>query len=167
MAKKENPVNAFARASHDRSSRFGHLTIHVHELFGWNGATLKISCQSGGDIGEPWETTYAWQHGLANDYSVLKIHELQKGYYLMRRIEKHLAKQALEFGPIKTFAEYAVRVLVGATVPVVHVLETLNGTLPPSVEIKDLPGFDPQRDQEALLAAFDRMEKDLIAHGRR
>lgn len=166
MASKKLPegVHAFARAEYDRSSTFGHINIHVHELFGYSGPTLKITCQSGGEFRKPDELyTYAHQCGLSADYSLIKGEALKTGYYLLKRIDDRLAKAQAEFGREKDFADYAVRVLAAIGVRKVHVLEPVNGQMSYRTKIEELPTFSAIEDRLELRKTFERMEAALLA----
>jgi hypothetical protein len=153
--RKVNPVYATATATTGHG--YGHITIHVYEMFG-GGATLKIRCQSGGTSqGE----TYAWEHGLSNDYSVLGVHTLKKGYWLMRRISRSLEKERNENGSVHDFAEYALRVLRAAGVRKIHLLPGVN---PGYIgDHQTLPSLDPIKQGDLLLENLKLMEQKIIS----
>lgn len=165
MAAKKisDEVYAFVRAEHDRSSRYGHVNIHVHELFGWGGPSLKITCQTGGEYrtNQP-NVSYAWDCGLSADYSLIKGEALKRGYFLLQKIERNLRKVDEEYGPAPTFAAYATRVLVAIGLKKVHVLGAVNGTLGLGQKIADLPTFEPLADQIELRCAISKLEDSLL-----
>lgn len=165
MASKKlsESVHAFARAEYDRSSTYGHVHIHVHDLFGFSGPTLKITCQSGGEFRKPDElSTYGHQHGLSADYSLIKGDALKTGYYLLKRVDAQLNKLASEYGPVKDFADYAVRVLGAIGVRKVHVLEAVNGQMTHRMKIEELPTFCSMHDPKELRRTLERMEAALL-----
>lgn len=152
--RRENPAYAFANASF--SHGYGHVTIHVYELFGYGRATLKISCQTGGSSSEG---SYAWEHGLSNDYSVIELDTLKRGCTLMRRVERLLAKDREELGEPQTFAEYALRVLQATGIRQVHLNTKVNAGFYGA--IKDLPSFSPNHPQ--LQTELQAMEQKLLS----
>jgi hypothetical protein len=154
--RKANPVYATASAVMSSNGEYGHINIHVYEMFG-RGATLKISCQSGGV--EPRET-YAWKHGLSNDYSVMGVETLKKGYWLMRSIERKMEKKRDEEGPVRSFADYALRVLQAAGVRKVHLLPGVN---PGHVDLQTLPFQDPLKQSDLLHDNLRAMEQKIIS----
>lgn len=163
----KSPVYGFARLEYNSSSGYGHINIHVYELMGYGGPTLKVSCQAGSGHGfsaqsEGEPTTYAYKHGLSNDYSVVELHGAKQGYYLLRRIQSRLHTRTEKFGNIANFADYAARVLDVADVPIVHVLEEPNGRLDIHTNVQDLPGFDPARQRDELIEVLTRMENKLL-----
>ncbi len=157
--KKENPVYGFANATY--SHGYGHVTIHIYELLGYNGGTLKITCQSGGESGRG--ETYAWDYGVSNDYSVMKLNALKMGYSLMRRVNRLMDKEYTDNGSPANFAEFAVRVLRAAGIRRVHVKSPINAGY--CGDVKDLPRFDPLRDGDALFNTLRAMELDIIGRG--
>jgi len=150
-----NPVYAVASAKHEYG--YGHVTIHIHELFGGRSGTLKIDCQSGGT--SPGET-YGWKHGLCA-HDVLGVEALRNGYWLMRRVKKILDKQYHEQGAPANYAEYALRVLRAAGIRKVYIRPGLNSTY--RGEEKDLPCFDPTKQGDALLEELRSMEQAIIS----
>lgn len=163
MAKKkeQSTVHAVARAYYNPSFGYGHIDIHVYDLLGYGGCTLKITCQTGGHS-QP--EAYAWNHGIAEgSSSVIGLNALKIGYFLMMRIDNRMKKIEDEYGRPRNFADYATRVLRSAGIPVVHVLERVNGQLGLGTNFTDLPGFHPERDLLEIRAMFERMEKALVA----
>ncbi|WP_157644049.1 hypothetical protein [Burkholderia ubonensis] len=153
--RKVNPVYATATATVNHHG-YGHITIHVYELMCYRGGTLKISCQSGGSS----PGTYAWEHGVSNDYSVLGTEALKKGYYLMLRIGRLLEKERSEHGSPRNFAEYAVRVLRAAGVRKIHLLPGVN---PGYIgDAQALPSLDPRKQGDLLTENLRLMEEKII-----
>lgn len=158
-SKKENRVYAHISASYNHG--YGHINIHVYELFGYNGGTLKISCQSGGSSASEGQT-YAWEHGVSNDYSVIGLNTLKQGYWLMRRISNQLKKFNEDQGYPETFAEYSLRVLRAAGIRRAHVMRGVNMR---GQEVKTLPMFDPLKQGDLLLAEIQNLEQSIITLG--
>lgn len=153
--RKTNPVYATATAT--VRNGYGHVDIYIYELLTYRGGTLKITCQSGGS--SPGET-YAWAHGVSNDYSVLDTESLRKGYLLMRRIGKLLKEERDEHGAPRNFAEYAVRVLRAANVRKVHLLPGVN---PGYIgDAQALPSLDPRKQGDLLTENLHLMEQKII-----
>ncbi|WP_157641910.1 hypothetical protein [Burkholderia ubonensis] len=153
--RKTNPVYATATATVNRD--YGHITIHVYELMPYRGGTLKISCQSGGSSRDE---TYAWEHGVSNDYSVLGMDALKKGYWLMRKVSRQLEKDREELGSPRNFAEYAVRVLRAAGVRKIHLLPGVN---PGYVgDVQTLPSLDPRKQGDLLTENLRCMEEKIL-----
>lgn len=154
---KKTQVYAFAQATADVSG-YGHVVLHVYELFGYSGGTLKISCQSGGTCSSG--ETYAWEHGVSNDHSVLGLYTLKKGYLLMKRIATQLKKLEEERGRVVDFTDFAMRVLMAAGVAVVYVNRTVNARVTGS--IKDLPNLAVRKDYDQLTDALRSLEQEII-----
>lgn len=152
-----NPVYAVATASHEHG--YGHLTIHAYEMFGYQGGTLKITCQSGG-TSSPGET-YAWDHGLANDYSVLGVEALKKGYWMMRRIKRVLNKEYDDHGRAENYATYVLRVLRAAGIRKIYLRPGVNSSY--HGDVKTLPGFDPIKQGDTLLNELHNMEQAILS----
>lgn len=161
--KLPSTVHATARAQFNPNGGFGHLTIHVYDLFGYSGPSLKISCQTTGGPSDSPKESYAWKLGLSSEYEVVGLEALKTGYYLMARIDRELKKMTDEYGRAYTFAEYAARVLRAADIPVVHILEQVNGQLALGRNFTDLEGLSPRNDKVKIVEAFTRMEKALLA----
>jgi hypothetical protein len=153
--RKVNPVYATATATSQNG--YAHIYIYVYEMFG-RGVTLKISCQAGGSShGE----TYAWDHGLSNDYSVIGLDSLKKGYWTMRAIARALEKERSENGSARDFAEYAVRVLRAAGIRKIHLLPGVN---PGYIgDHQKLPSLDPIKQGDLLLENLKLMEQKIIS----
>lgn len=155
-ARKKDEIYAYARGVFE--GNFGHLNIHVHEMFGYGSTTLKISCQTGGLSGQI--NSYAWEHGLSNDYSVLGLDTLKRGYLAMRRADRLLCAMRNDRGYPETFADYAIRVLQAFGVRRVYVNPRVNGGI--SGQVTDLPCFSPIKDYDALREALYALESDLV-----
>lgn len=155
--RRNDPVHGFANASYNHG--YGHVNIHVYELFGYSRGTLKISCQSGGNTSEG--ETYGWEHGISNDYSVIGINTLKQGYLLMRRVERLLEKERTDRGAPENFADYALRVLRAAGVRKVHINAGVNAGF--YGDKKDLPTFDPLKQGDALYNELRAMELKIIS----
>jgi hypothetical protein len=161
--KPESLVYATARVCHDRSSRYGHIYIYVYELFGYNGPTIKISCQTGSGYGSgEMKGTYAWDYGVSSDHNLVKLPALKTGYYMMKRVEARLNKKRDTYGQPKDYATFAAWILEALDVPRVHILESINGQLAPGVNFDSLPSFHPAGDQLDIIAALQRMEVALL-----
>lgn len=153
--RKTNPVYATATAT--VRNGYGHVDIYVYELLTYRGGTLKITCQSGGS--SPGDT-YAWEHGVSNDHSVLGTEALKKGFWLMRRIGRLLEKEQAERGQPSNFAEYAVRVLRAANVRKIHLLPGVN---PGYIgDAQALPSLDPRKQGDLLTENLHLMEQKII-----
>lgn len=154
--KKVSPV--YALACSRREFGYGHIILHVHELFtnGGNGTTIKLSCQVGGNI---QSKSYSWVHGLWNNYETINTQTLHQGYLLMRRADKVLEKLYQEKGSPQTFAEYAVRVLQALGVRRVSVNSMINAGYQ---DLAALPKFDSRLEQDALQNALLSMENELL-----
>lgn len=155
-SKKQNPVYAHIRASVEYN--YGHINVHCYELFGWNGPTLKISCQTGGS---EKSVSYAWQHGLSDDFSVIGMNACRLGYLLLRKISKRLKEVEDEHGSPTSFADYAVRVLQAAGIRRVYMTPGINGSI--SGAITDLPCADPRKDGDSLRAGLLALEESLVS----
>jgi hypothetical protein len=152
--RKTDTVYGVARGRHEHG--YGHVTIHVYGLFGSN-ATLMLDCQSGGTAhGE----TYGWKHGLTPSHSVLGVHELHKGYLLMRRMKKELDKVYEADGSPGNFAEYAMRVLRAAGIRKVHMHPGVNSRF--FGDELALPSYDPVRQGDILLHELRMVEQAVI-----
>jgi hypothetical protein len=154
--RKENTVHAVATAK--TNSGYGHVTIHIYDLLGYNNGTLKIDCQSGGTC--PGET-YAWAHGVSHDYSVLGETALKNGLTAMRRIKRGMEKERAEHGSPRNFAEYAVRVLRAAGVRRVHLVPGVNAGY--YGDVKTLPALDPLKQGDVLFDNLRLMEEKIIS----
>lgn len=160
MRKRKGLEKAYAFAMASYEYGYGHVTIHVHELFEYgSSATLKISCQTGGTLGG----SYAWQHGLSNDMSVIGLAELKRGSALLQRAAKALSTRYAAEGEPTSFADYALRVLEGMGIHKLHVLESLNSRH--YRELSELPTFDLWDDDRDARALLEKMESALIARG--
>lgn len=140
---------------------YGHIIVHVHDLFenGGNGTTIKIACQVGGEHSRVNLKSYAWKHGISNGYDTINTQTAHQGYLLMRRADKALDKVYDEAGSPKTFAEYAVRVLRALGIRKVSVNPKINAGYQ---DLDKLPKFDSTRDHDELLNTLLNMENELI-----
>ncbi|GBG14340.1 lipid kinase [Novimethylophilus kurashikiensis] len=161
MAKRENPVYAYVRAS--QAHGYGHIYIDCFELFGYSGPTLRLSCQMGG---ESHTTSYAWEFGLSNDYGVIGEYACHKGYLLMRRANRVLKELNDTVGYSANFANYAVRALQAAGVRKVYFNDNLRGEIG-GKGVKELPCLDTKREPDLLEKAIFDMESTLILLMRR
>jgi hypothetical protein len=153
---KSDTVYAIARGRHEHG--YGHVTIHVYGLFGSSGCTLKIDCQTGGDT-SPGET-YSWKHGVHHSHAVLGVDELKKGYWLMRAINRNLAKVYEEQGAPAHFADFAVRVLRAANVRKMHLHPGVNSRF--YGDELTLPGYDPLKQGDMLRHDLHTVEQAVI-----
>lgn len=154
--RKPSPVYAYVSVS--REYGYGHVNIHVHELFGYSNGTLKVSCQTGGTSGQ--DGSYAWEHGISSDFSVIGPHALKQGYLLMRRVAHEMDKAAKAQGYPETFAEYALRVLRAAGVRKVYVNSRVNVGV--SGKVTDLPCYDPRKQGDALRDIIGSLEASVL-----
>lgn len=157
--RKRNPNPMYAVAAVRLQNGYGHLTLHVYNALGDSSqaGTIKIDCQAGGiSEGE----TYSWKYGVSNDYGVLDVHALHKGYLLMRRMKKALDKVYTELGSAKTYAEYVVRVLRAAGVRKVHLRPGVNSTF--HGDVQSLFAYDPVKHGDSLLNELHNMEQAII-----
>lgn len=155
--RKSNPVYAVANARYEHG--YGHVTIHVYNALGesTDSGTIKIDCQAGGTC--PGET-YSWKYGVSNDYGVLDVNALRRGYWLMRAMKRKLDKEYDELGSAKNYAEYVLRVLRAAGIRRVHVRPGVNSTYHGDVEA--LHAYDPVKHGESLLNELHNMEQAVI-----
>lgn len=153
--REPNPVYAVALANHERG--YGHVRVHIYEALGYNNGTLTIQCQTGG--GESVGETYGWKHGLTH-YDVLRTEGLRRGYWLMRRIDRQLAKMRTDHGTPDNFAEYALRVLRAAGIRKVHVKPGVNTHF--IGDEKSLPCFNPIKQGDALFEQLRSLEQAII-----
>lgn len=153
---KRKPSPVYASATATVREGYGHVTIEAYEMLTYRGGTLRIRCQSGGTA--PGET-YAWEYGVANDYSVLSEEALRRGHLLMRKISRKLKEERDEYGSPTNFADYAMRVLRAAGIRKVHLLPGVN---PGYVDVQSLPALNPVRDEELLMGNLRSMELKII-----
>lgn len=158
MAKKsESRVYAYAGLTHDHG--FGHINVHVYEMFGYGQATLKLSCQTGSSSPSTEVRSYAWKCGVSNDYEVVGLAVLKKGYFLMRRIENQLEKVRRERGRPESFGEYVVEVLRAAGVRKLYVNDQIGR---PVSNHEAFPCFDPLREGDDARNVLIAMENELL-----
>jgi hypothetical protein len=157
--RKQNPNPVYAVANARFEHGYGHLTLHVYNALGESSrsGTIKIDCQAGGTC--PGET-YSWKYGVSNDYDVLDVHALKKGYWLLRAMKRTLDKDYDEFGSAKTYAEYVVRVLRAAGVRKVHLRPGVNSTF--HGDVQTLHAYNPVKNGDALLNELHNMEQAII-----
>lgn len=154
---KKNKPYAYVFAS--IAYGYGHVNILVHDLFSYNGPRLKIGCQTGGQH----EKSYAWEYGLANDYSVIGEEDCHQGYLLLRRMNKVLAQQRDEFGPPATYAEFVIRALHAARIKDVYLNTDKGGRLSGNEGIKGLPLLDSRKHADVIRAEITALEDGLLA----
>lgn len=155
MAKLENPVYAVVNATTNYG--FGHIDVHVYELFNNTNCTLRITCQAGG---HQKVATYAWKNGLSNDFDVLELSVMKRGTQLLRKIANGLYGAAAEVGNPQDFAEYALRILQILRVPAVYVNAPVDKRYSGSYE--SLPKFHPVKDMDGLLTLLKSMEAAIL-----
>lgn len=157
--RKRNPNPMYAVADARLQHGYGHLTLHVYNALGESSrsGTIKIDCQAGGTC--PGQT-YSWKYGVSNDYDVLDVSALHKGYLLLRRMKKALDKVYTEHGSAKTYAEYVLRVLRAAGVRKVHLRPGFNASY--QGDVQSLHAYDPIRQGDSLLNELHNMEQVII-----
>jgi len=139
---------------------YGHIVAQVHDFFPFSStATLKLSCQTGGSCSE---SSYAWNHGIANDLTVVGLREMNHAHPILRRIARQLDKVATTEGSPECFADYVLRVLHAAKVFKLHVLEEINGAFP---DVERLPTFDLRKDPLGARKLIDALESNLLLRG--
>lgn len=158
--KKINPnAHAVARVTQSPGSEFGHIEIYIYEIYGFGSICLKISCQAGGLASAKSPATYAWRHGLTNDFAVVELSGAKSGYYLLLAIQNRLERISKDEGYPVDFADYATRVVRALKLAKVYVAEGLNQPIPSGISA--LPCYG-SKDPHPLTEALRRMEETLL-----
>lgn len=161
MSSKKNLVHAIAIARLEHG--YGHIYVNIYEMLGYNGGTIKISCQMGGSS-IPNRGSYAWEHGLSNDYSSIQIPALKAGLSVMKKIARsadaYYISDRDSGHEVKSFAEYATRILQSAGVRKVYVNSKVNAGYS---KLEDLPCYHPLRESDPLISVLFGMEQELVA----
>ena len=164
MSTKKTQVYAIALARLEHG--YGHIYVNIHEILGYSGGTIKISCQMGGSSIDN-RGSYAWEHGLSNDHSIIKLPALKVGFSVLKRIDrcmtKHYVNDRDTGHEVKTFAEYATRILQAASVRKVYVSSRVNAGYS---KLEALPCYHPLREADPLISIMGEMERELVATSR-
>ena len=138
---------------------YGHIIVQVHDFFPFSStATLKLSCQTGGS----YSGSYAWNHGIANDLTVVSLREMNHAHPLLRRIARQMDKVATMEGSPECFADYVLRVLHAAKVFKLHVFDEINVAFP---DVECTPSFDLRKNPLGARKLIDALEAKLLLRG--
>lgn len=156
--RKESPVYAIVHGTVD--GKYGHVYVTVYELLGYGNGSFRITCQAGGDTGGE-RGTYAWRYGLENQFAVLELPAVRKGYLFMKRVANQLLKATTQpdYVSAKDFTEYALRILCAGQIRKVYVNPRVNGGY---ANLEDLPTFSPGKQRAQLLDAMRAVEQAVV-----